>query len=223
MLPGFAQFFEQEQAAPSIPTARDYVQNGLVAMWDGIENAGWGVHDANATVWKDLVGTRDLTVNATGQWLSNALETTGQLAAVGNSFLTENILTAEIILKTETSGMAAKWKTNYNNINRYCYASETGYSFEDLNVAGVVAVPISVNVLSVVYRATGRNISQVYVNGNEETRSSTEKSDLSATGCPAIGVKATGEYYGVRLYSLQLTAEEIAANYAIDKARFNLP
>lgn len=23
-------------------TAKDYVQDGLVAMWDGIENAGWG-------------------------------------------------------------------------------------------------------------------------------------------------------------------------------------
>ena len=26
-------------------TAKDYAQNGLLAMWDGIENAGWGVHD----------------------------------------------------------------------------------------------------------------------------------------------------------------------------------
>ena len=40
----------------STPTARDYVQDGLIAMWDGIENAGWGVHDAAATVWKDLSG-----------------------------------------------------------------------------------------------------------------------------------------------------------------------
>ena len=36
-----------------MPTAKDYVQDGLIAMWDGVENAGWGVHDPNATVWKD--------------------------------------------------------------------------------------------------------------------------------------------------------------------------
>ena len=36
-------------------TAKDYVQDGLVAMWDGIENAGWGQHNANATVFKELV------------------------------------------------------------------------------------------------------------------------------------------------------------------------
>ena len=32
-----------------------------------------------------------------------------------------------------------------------------------------------------------------------------------------------GNYYCVRLYSRALTAEEIARNYNIDKARFNLP
>ena len=29
--------------------------------------------------------------------------------------------------------------------------------------------------------------------------------------------------YNLRIYSLAMTAEEIAHNYAIDKARFNLP
>ena len=39
-----------------VPTAKDYVQDGLVAMWDGIENAGWGVHDLSATTWVNLAG-----------------------------------------------------------------------------------------------------------------------------------------------------------------------
>ena len=50
-------------------TAKDYVQDGLIAMWDGIENAGWGVHDPNATVWKDLVGGYDLTVPPSLTWM----------------------------------------------------------------------------------------------------------------------------------------------------------
>ncbi|HBO99087.1 MAG TPA: hypothetical protein DD637_04540 [Verrucomicrobia bacterium] len=37
-------------------TARDYVQDGLVAMWDGVENAGWGLHDSAAKSWKNLTG-----------------------------------------------------------------------------------------------------------------------------------------------------------------------
>lgn len=35
-------------------TARDYVQTGLLAMWDGIENAGFGQHSDTLDVWKDL-------------------------------------------------------------------------------------------------------------------------------------------------------------------------
>lgn len=31
-----------------------YITKGLVAMWDGEWNAGWGLHDDNAAVWKDL-------------------------------------------------------------------------------------------------------------------------------------------------------------------------
>ena len=33
-----------------------YVQNGLIAHWDAIDNVGTGVHDASATTWKDLTG-----------------------------------------------------------------------------------------------------------------------------------------------------------------------
>ena len=39
-------------AGKRTPTAKDYVQDGLLALWDGIENAGWGTHDVNATTWK---------------------------------------------------------------------------------------------------------------------------------------------------------------------------
>ena len=63
-----------------VPNARDYVQDGLIAMWDGIENAGWGVHNANAPVWKDLIGgvgdmhffvSGDGTRTETGKHMSN--------------------------------------------------------------------------------------------------------------------------------------------------------
>lgn len=51
-------------------TAKSYIQDGLIAMWDGIENAGWGVHDPNATVWKDLVGS--IAVNRVGNPVFNS-------------------------------------------------------------------------------------------------------------------------------------------------------
>ena len=40
-------------------TAARYVQDGLLACWDGYENAGAGLHDPSATKWKDIVGGRE--------------------------------------------------------------------------------------------------------------------------------------------------------------------
>ena len=38
-------------------TAANYVQDGLVTCFDGVDNAGTGTHDPSARVWKDLKGT----------------------------------------------------------------------------------------------------------------------------------------------------------------------
>ena len=35
-------------------TSASYVQSGLIAQWDGIDNQGTGTHDPTATTWKDL-------------------------------------------------------------------------------------------------------------------------------------------------------------------------
>jgi hypothetical protein len=52
-----------------------YVQDGLVGFWDAKENAGFGHHDANAAVWKDLTGiSGDFRLNAaSGVIETNAL------------------------------------------------------------------------------------------------------------------------------------------------------
>ena len=43
----------------SAPGSADYVQDGLVAQWDAVENAGAGLHVADAATWKDLAGSYD--------------------------------------------------------------------------------------------------------------------------------------------------------------------
>ena len=57
-----------------------YVTDGLVAMWDGEWNAGGGVHDPNATVWKDLVGNRDATLTGDISWGANYVHRGATLA-----------------------------------------------------------------------------------------------------------------------------------------------
>lgn len=64
-------------------TSASYVQREhLIAQWDGIDNAGTGTHDPNATVWKDLVGSRHLTLKTGGSWSAagNALVVNGRSA-----------------------------------------------------------------------------------------------------------------------------------------------
>lgn len=55
-------------------TAADYIQDGLIALWDGIENAGWGIHDDSAPVWKDLTGKhKSVDVSARLRWDDDGL------------------------------------------------------------------------------------------------------------------------------------------------------
>ncbi len=53
-----------------------YITDGLVAMWDGEWNVGFGKHDSNTLVWKDLIGNNDITylvspLTAQRYWLEN--------------------------------------------------------------------------------------------------------------------------------------------------------
>lgn len=66
-------------------TAADYIQDGLIVMWDGIENAGWGVHDNNATVWKNLLGDTGYDFPNCASWLDNCFNLTASYIGVLNS------------------------------------------------------------------------------------------------------------------------------------------
>ena len=37
------------------PTAKDYIQDGLIAMWDGVENVAWEQHSDQLEQWNDLI------------------------------------------------------------------------------------------------------------------------------------------------------------------------
>lgn len=49
MLPGAEMLFDGEKIS-----AKSYIKNGLIGLWDGIENAGFGVHSGDTLVWKNL-------------------------------------------------------------------------------------------------------------------------------------------------------------------------
>ena len=58
--------------------AFSYIQKGLAACYDGVENAGAGVHDPNAATWVDLTGHgNDGTVGSGITWAANGWVCTG--------------------------------------------------------------------------------------------------------------------------------------------------
>jgi hypothetical protein len=82
-------------------TARDYVQSGLVAMWDGIENAGWETHNSAAITWKDLIGNRDWTLgpSTSYEWTANSFDAKNQLAATQDFIDGSLVTTVEMCAK----------------------------------------------------------------------------------------------------------------------------
>ena len=44
-------------AKKSAPTARDYVQDGILFHWDAIENVGYSQHEDRPSAWVDLAGS----------------------------------------------------------------------------------------------------------------------------------------------------------------------
>ena len=86
--------FERDSENPEIP----YVMDGLVGRWDGIENAGVGIHNTATNRWVDLTGRggdflvlsetasfsdKGLTKNAIGVCATNLLAHTGVLTVEG--------------------------------------------------------------------------------------------------------------------------------------------
>ena len=240
MLLGARQFFER-RGAPAGPTARDYVQNGLIAMWDGIENAGWGVHDAAATTWKDLVGSRNLTL-ANAAFSSTSLyresSSAGYMAYdAGGRFSCPSGYTVEICSQLMFDGLAiiVNVMFNFDGVNQNtCFKARmraSGYG-----QYGVGPLLSTYKTYSPPWPRNGINGTITYMSSLDSFYNAIQMEEDSSLTFPAGNAYSSGvalgnnsvyavygNIYSARIYSRALTVAEIAANYAIDKVRFNLP
>jgi hypothetical protein len=241
MLLGARQFFERRGApTPSVPTARDYVQSGLIAMWDGIENAGWGTHDPNATVWKDLVGNSDLTISDTTKafFKSNALHRTPGLGDLATNSFIIYPCTISVTMYVD-DGIAASsnprffscTKPGNQSIRREfdCYNSNQANAprlYEPARYGRFGRLSTGHWAISCIC-SDSTNVK--FVDSVCEKYVETTLNEKPAPFLLNIGAWSStsgammGDYYRVCVYSRILSDSEIAANYAIDKARFNLP
>lgn len=220
-----------------LPTAKDYVQDGLVAMWDGIENAGWETHDATATVWKDLSGHGyDLGCFNSYEWLDSAVKLSGGSRPIYRPHTIIGELGADahvsIVAEAESNDGVIFGAGQGAGNSAIVFTRRSNGAFVQIAnsaSAGIKnIVPFDETLFSIAVNYSGGDIAYSEVNGIQKNPYYRFGGTYCNTLC--VGDRAndssvpfTGKVYTIRIYSRVLTAEEIAHNYKIDKARFNLP
>ena len=232
------------------PTAKDYVQDGLVAMWDGIENAGWGTHADTLSTWRDLTGNGyNMTVNSEATIGANSVGGNNIWVAYYKNATIPFWSASVVGLLPDTgaqrflfcgSPTAADGKFVYVHPNGSY--GRIGLSQRNTQNVNYVAIPYPEGVMG---RLAGIHVNygkgstfgatDAYVNAIPQTLDTgsypynnagsffSVGTRLTNTGNPASSFNYGGTVCNIRLYSRALTAEEIARNYNIDKLRFNLP
>ncbi len=224
-------------------TAARYVQNGLLACWDGYENAGEGVHNPSATVWKDLVGGREfsltgVTVGADRMHFAGTASSYGILSVADTaetfnkavSGTLEIVYAADVgkgglvLLQSSTSSgiQFAIWdstgKGTFCNTVIPCSKSNPSksiYTFTSGTATNRVAVRYSSSAPSSAI-GNGENLvspSNNYYGPNGEQTT-------IGTRAAKNGNHFAGSIYCIRVYNRQLSDAEIAANQAVDVRRF---
>jgi hypothetical protein len=218
-------------AKAGVPTAQDYVQDGLIAMWDGEWNAGGGVHDANATEWKDLIGNHDLTYNGNSiSWGDDHVDTYGNngFFSAASGITSTTPLTMEAVFSIKANAVNNNQilgSNGYGGITLICrgndlWAIAAGQpyiwtNFGTLTKDKVYAASCTIATEQISYLNGELANSAAFSKWRVLQTFKVGKSGDSSSTCNA-------RFFNVRLYSRALTADEIAANYAIDKERFNL-
>lgn len=79
-------------------TAIDYIQDGLIAMWDGVENAGWRTHDSSYVGLRNLTGKGcDLDMMTNGYIAENcvkALESNNSVCSLASTDSCSKLVTS---------------------------------------------------------------------------------------------------------------------------------
>ena len=216
-------------------TSASYVQDGLIAQWDGIDNVGTGTHDPTATTWKDLKGSLDMALTAKGWWNShgNALFVNGMGAQGTNA--APAYKTIEVVYRMTKNGGRLLFVSGLKSrivafdpatgIPKKIYFNGDGATHKRIDWS-LDTEAIS----SVAATYSDDDVANTYLNGAARNNGVNGNTWGTGDGKVAVGNRNssdtsynwTGEVYAIRLYDKVLTDEEIAANHAIDQERFML-
>ena len=214
-------------AADNKKSAKSYVQNGLVAQWDGIENAGNGRHQSQRSEWVDLKGGKSFSLTKAASFSDNALvcDGTGYAGVMKGSIPSSKIVTAEIVFEiVATHGNSCLFSTGeHKSFYERCFgvvSSGSALLFADHVIGKVTRGRHSCHL--------SFSNGEFYINGIKGI--SAGKGTLDAMPARGEGFYIGGfrnsaivcNIHSIRFYDRNLTDEEIKRNYQIDKERFGL-
>ena len=218
-------------------TAKDYVQEGLVAMYHLKENAGWGVYDESATKWTNLANGLPASDSGFIFTPGGAYVTTTKSFSNMSFSLFNHTVEARISRFPDTNqniGITVVQYMSLNggssgtrgfNIQRYPIRTRQ-YVYEIFGscLAPINIVPEDKHTLSATfdYDGTTKSTIRYYIDG-DLVKESIEDGVLTQNSQNIYAQLRQNNYLDrLSTYSRALTADEIAHNYAIDKELFQI-
>lgn len=218
-------------------TAKDYVQEGLVAMYHLKENAGWGVYDESATQWTNLANGLPASDSGFIFTPGGAYVTTTKSFSVPRFSLFNHTIEARISRFPDTNQNHGILISQYMSVNggssgtrgfntqRYPIGTRQ-YIYEIFGscLAPINIIPDDKHTLSATfdYDGTSKSIIRYYIDGDLVKESIGDGVLTQASQNVYAHLLQNNYLDRLNMYSRVLTADEIAHNYAIDKARFGL-
>lgn len=206
------------------PTAADYIQDGLIAQWDGIENAGWGVNDKTVDYWEELIsGTRVIkTKVGVREWSDSGDSLEVPPVDVYPSPEVHRILSQDIVSRVKCYEVVGYRTKEDDIICSLLYNCSANYKVFSYNIAANSPVHRRFYLCGSVKEDLSYEKdlfrSSEFVTGKNNTGAT------SANNLRVFGGRIQRAYGGIcaiRFYDRELSEAEIAYNYLIDRIRYD--
>lgn len=198
-----------------------YITDGLVLWLDGIDRGN------TENAWTDKIGGHVFTAENGASFTSNALRlSTAQWQYLQNSsFNGEGGMTIEVACsktRNNTAELVFFGKSvgdiafGFLGNNSICWGRGTAYKkpiYANSDISGAFSVNTDQGMINGTAAAKGSNDSWVDANNSN---------NFVGRRGNNTGTYFDGDIYSIRIYSRNLTADEMLHNQRIDNARFNL-
>ena len=242
--------FAATAALADVLPATAYVQDGLVVQYDGIDNAGPGLHANDITAWKDLTGNgHDLPLKADDVVAADRVSISQSTRTATNAvFNAYTRVTFEFNARPTAMIAAGTWdsplvtipyigcfgwdaRKGAITVRRPQTATATAYNYRTyIPGTATLANLISAGTFKTYaacpsYGKKGGSDDSVYVDGAKVTKNGSLDWDggtRSTNLTLTVGnANVASDVRAIRIYNRVLTATEAAINAAVDKARFD--